>query len=235
MRLAIEAVKSGSTILRAATLHGVPRQTLQDRISGKVVHGINPGPKPYLSSVEEKDLAGFLIDSAKVGYGKSRDQVKSIAACGARDKGLLKPDKVMSNGWYYRFMSRQGDLTLRRGDPTANVRMDCLNEEIMEDYFIMLKKTLLENDLMDKPEQIYNVDESGMPLDHRPPKVVSQKGQKKVRSRTSGNKSQITVIACVCATGHALPPFVIFDTKGLNREWTKGEVVGTRYGLSVKG
>ena len=121
MHLAIEAVKSGSTILRAATLHGVPRQTLQDRISGKVVHGINPGPKPYLSSVEEKELAGFLIDSAKVGYGKSRDQVKSIAACGARDKGLLKSDKVMSNGWYYHFMSRQGDLTLHRGDPTANV------------------------------------------------------------------------------------------------------------------
>ena len=97
MRLAIKAVKSGSTILRVAILHGVPRQTLQDRISGKVVHGINPGPKPYLSSVqEEKDLAGFLIDSAKVGYGKSRDQVKSIAACGACDKGLLKPDKVMS-------------------------------------------------------------------------------------------------------------------------------------------
>ena len=67
---------------------------------------------------------------------------------------------------------------------------------------------------MDKPEQIYNVDESGMPLDHHPPKVVSQKEQKKVRSRTSGNKSQITVIACVSATGHALPPFVIFDTKG---------------------
>jgi len=59
MRLAIEAVKSGSTILRAATLHGVPRQTLQDRISGRVHHGINPGPKPYLSPTEEKDLAAF--------------------------------------------------------------------------------------------------------------------------------------------------------------------------------
>jgi len=39
----------------------------------------------------------------------------------------------------------------------------------------------------------------------------------------------------VSASGHALPPFVIFDTKGLNPEWTKGEVVGTTYGLSAKG
>jgi len=39
----------------------------------------------------------------------------------------------------------------------------------------------------------------------------------------------------VSASGHALPPFVIFDTKGLNPEWTKGEVVGTTYSLSAKG
>ena len=45
----------------------------------------------------------------------------------------------------------------------------------------------------------------------------------------------MTVIACVSATGHALPPFVIFDAKSLNIEWTKGEVAGTRYGLSSTG
>ena len=131
-------------------------------------------------------------------------------------------------------MSRQSGLLLRRGDPTANIRMNCLNEEIMNEYFDMLKKTLLDNDLMNKPAQIYNEDESGMPLDHQPPKVITQKEQKKVYSRILGNKSQITVIACVGAVGHALPPFVIFDTKGLNYEWTKGEVVGTTYGLSAK-
>ena len=76
---------------------------------------------------------------------------------------------------------------------------------------------------MDKSTQIYNVDECGIPLDHRPLKVISQKGQKKVHSRTSENKSQITVIACVSAAGHALPPFVISNTKGLNIKWTKGK------------
>ena len=84
--------------------------------------------------MEEKDLAGFLIDFAKVGYGKSRHQVKSLVACGACDKGRLNPDTVLSNGWYYCFMSRQSELTLHKGDPTANVQMDCLNEEIIEEY-----------------------------------------------------------------------------------------------------
>jgi len=51
----------------------------------------------------------------------------------------------------------------------------------------------------------------------------------------SGNKSQITVIACVSAVGHVIPLFVIFDAKCLNYQWTIGEVVGTRYGLSSNG
>ena len=67
----------------------------------------------------------------------------------------------------------------------------------------------------------------GMPLDHRPPKIVTQRGHKKVRYRTAGNKSQITIIGCVSATGHAVPPFVIWDAKSMNKEWSVGEVPGT--------
>ena len=152
----------------------------------------------------------------------------------ARDKKILKHKKI-SDGWYRRFMARQSQLCLRKGDATANVQMDCLNPEAMKQYFDLLKDVLEENDLIDSPGQIYNVDETGMPLDHRPPKIVTKKGQKKVRYHTSGNKSQITVIGCVSASGHAIPPFVIFDSKSLNKEWTKGEVNGTTYGMSNKG
>ena len=98
----------------------------------------------------------------------------------------------------------------------------------------MLKDVLLEHHLLDSPAQIYNVDETRMPLD-RAPKLMTMRGQKKVRCRTSGNKNQITVIACVSATGQAIPPFVIFDAKSLNREWMKDQVPGTTYGCSPKG
>ena len=55
MRLAMEALKKGRfSIIHAGTLHGVPRQTLRDRIFGKVRHGDNPGPRPFSSSSEEK-------------------------------------------------------------------------------------------------------------------------------------------------------------------------------------
>ena len=235
MIAALEAVKNGSSIKRAALEHGVPRTTLSDRHLGKVVHGTRPGPKCYLSRDEETELGAFIQVVGKLGYGKTRKQVKNIAESVARDKGVLKSKRI-SDGWFRRFLERQSHLCLRKGDPTANVRMDAMaNKEALDNYFKLLKEVMEENDLMDKPGQIYNVDESGMPLDHRPPRVLTTKGEKKVRYRTSGNKSQITVIGCVNAAGQTIPPFVIFDAKSLNMEWTRDEVPGTTYGLSDRG
>ena len=235
MLSALEAVKTGEPILRAARIYGVPRATLQDRIHGRVTHGTNPGPKPYLSRLEEKELSNFVVDVAKAGYGETRKEIISIAENVASEKGRLQEGKRFGKGWYRQFMERQPDLSLRKGDATANVRMDCLNSETMKRYFDLLKEVLEENELLDSPAQIYNVDETGMPLDHRPPKIIAKRGQKKVRYRTSGNKSQITVIGCVSAAGQAIPPFVIFAAKSLNFDWTVGEVPGTTYGLSDKG
>jgi len=82
----------------------VPKSTLHDRISGKVRRGDKPGPKPYLSSTEEKELADFLVDVAKVGYRRTRKQVRTIAGSCAHDEGRLKSPVVASHGWFVRFM-----------------------------------------------------------------------------------------------------------------------------------
>ena len=155
MVAAIDAVKGGENVLRAAKQFGVPRQTLGDRVSGKVVHGTKPGPKPSLTSVEENQLSNFLVDVAKAGYGKTRKQIMGLAESVARDKGRMTGQKKISDGWFRRFMTRQPQLSLRKGDPTANVRMDCLNKETMDKYFDLLRDTLVENNLMESPNRIY--------------------------------------------------------------------------------
>lgn len=104
MCAAMKAVKDGTSVYRAAIEHGVPRMTLQNRVSGRVVHGRKLGPKPYLTVTEEKEVANFLVQTAKAGYGRSRKQIMQIAEKAARDKGLLKEDKTISSGWFCRFM-----------------------------------------------------------------------------------------------------------------------------------
>ena len=52
-----------------------------------------------------------------------------------------------------------------------------INSEILEHYFTLLKKTLEENDdLKNSPQWIYNMDESGVPLD---PKELNIGGRDK--------------------------------------------------------
>ena len=65
-------------------------------------------------------------------------------------------------------------MTLRRGDPYANVRAQCSNRETYENYFKLLKQVLDEHGLTHKPGQMYNCDESGMPFDDRPLNVVKR-------------------------------------------------------------
>ena len=236
MTRAMKAVQEGQSISQAARVFGVPKTTLYDRVSGRVQHGTTPGPQSYLNSKEEKELSSYLKHCDRVGYGKTRRDVLTIVHTAAPEKGVLRTNRI-SQGWWHRFIERQKDLSLRQGDVTAHVRMDAMNQDTMNHYFSLLHQTLSTHELLDKPAQIYNVDESGVPFNPRPPKVVSPKGRKmkKVRYRSSGRKGQITIVACANATGQAIPPMVIFSAVKLNTAWTKGEVVGTKYGLSSNG
>ena len=193
-------IDENTPVSRAANKYGVPKSTLHDRISGKVCHGDKPGPKQLLSPAEEEEFSNFLIEVAQVGYGKTRKEVRSIAGRVAVDKGR-KDKPIVSHGWFQRFLQRQSHLSYHKGDPTANVRMNCLTKGVISDYFDLLNEVLTENQLLNSCSRIYNVDEMGIALDGHAPRVVAKRGQKKVRYRTSGNKNQVTVIACVNASG----------------------------------
>lgn len=84
------------------------------------------------------------------------------------------------------FLERQPKLSLQRGDSTAHVHMDVINKQTLNYYFSLLEDVLKTSGLLDKPQQIYNVDESGVPLNPKPPNVVTKKGSKKVSYRVSG-------------------------------------------------
>ena len=53
MEAALKAVQDGIRVNNAAELHGVPKTTLKDRVSGRVARGSKSSPKSYLTSQEE--------------------------------------------------------------------------------------------------------------------------------------------------------------------------------------
>jgi hypothetical protein len=100
-------------------------------------------------------------------------------------------------------------------------------------YFDLLEEII--NDLMKKPHLIFNADETGMPLQHRPSKRVTIRGQKHVHVVGSGDKTQVTMLACASASGYTLPPMIIYKRKNLTQQLRAEEVEGTIYGLSPTG
>ena len=76
---AMKAVADGLFgVNKAADEFGVPRLTIKDRLSGKVVHGTRSGPTPYLSGVEKDKLVKFLLTSTDIGLPKTRVEVNDI-------------------------------------------------------------------------------------------------------------------------------------------------------------
>ena len=109
------------------------------------------------------------------------------------------------------------------------------NRLIIDKYFDLLEEVFVGNGLLERPHLIFNCDETGLPLQHRPGKRVALRGQKHVHVMNSGNKAHISVLACANVSGYAIPPMVVFERKSLTPQLTSQEVPGTIYGLSASG
>ncbi|XP_065067021.1 uncharacterized protein LOC135692700 [Rhopilema esculentum] len=73
------------------------------------------------------------------------------------------------------------------------------------------------------PDQIFNCDESGFPLQAcSSKKVCVEKMMKRAFHLTSATNTSITTLQCISASGLALPPAVHFPGKSLNPEYCIG-------------
>ena len=74
-----------------------------------------------------------------------------------------------------------------------------------------------------------------MPLALKSPKVVAKKGQKDPSQIISDTKTQVSILACVNASGDCIPPFSVIFNRRMRDELAVGEVPDTYYGYSKKG
>ena len=132
---------------------------------------------------------------------------------------------TVTHGWWVSVKRRHPEIALRVPELLTNVLALCSTCDVVEKYFDLLGNTPLSNDLYEKPCQFFfNCDEAKLPPNPHPPKVVVPKGIKHPIAISSGEHSQVTVLACCSAGGYVIPPFVIFDRKTLKPEMATGEV-----------
>jgi len=158
-----------------------------------------------------------------------------VQAMVAAKQGKDPHELSITKGWWVSFNKRHPQLTLRAPEKLAYARAIAVDKEVIDHYYDLLEATLSQNHILNnKPMQIFNCDESVFPLEHKPEKVIGLKGMRQINTHTSGEKAQITVLACASASGYVMPPMVIYDRKNLKQELHAGEVPGTIYGLSER-
>ena len=94
MKAAIDEVQSGKmTQYRAAKIYKIPRQTLNDRLTNKVMSG-NVGRPIRLSVAEENEIVEACIIFSEWGYGIGKKEVISIVADYCKSKKKARKEMV---------------------------------------------------------------------------------------------------------------------------------------------
>ena len=101
---------------------------------------------------------------------------------------------------------QKDNLTNRKLDKVDRGRSRMANMTVFNQHFNLLEEVLEKLDLKNKPNSIFNCDESMVAMDRRTGKVVVSRNTKQAYCEMKGTRDHITVNACVSASGVILPP-----------------------------
>lgn len=84
---------------------------------------------------------------------------------------------MIGRDWLRGFLKRHKNISQRKAQNLNPAKAQKLNKAVVLDYFNKLKKLMIDNNLFNKPESIFNVDEKGFQLKlHKTPQVLAQRG-----------------------------------------------------------
>ncbi|XP_055308978.1 uncharacterized protein LOC129572890, partial [Sitodiplosis mosellana] len=180
-----------------------------------------PGKKPIFTAAQEKALMNYLITASNVYYGLSIAELKRLAyqfakLIEAKYPAAWDENKQASSDWYYAFMNRHKNLSLRTPEQTSINRAKSFNKENVDAFYKNLSTVMSANNY--EPHRIWNMDEAGFPtVPHKTVKTVAQKGKKRVGTATSAERgTNVSMALSISASGQTIPAFYLFPRKKMS-------------------
>ncbi|XP_041484938.1 uncharacterized protein LOC121431436 [Lytechinus variegatus] len=196
------------------------------------------GRGSILTQVDERALVEHLHKLSSYGYGLTKTQVIHLATNMADELGRREgkaKGRLLSDTWYRLFRQRWPDLRLVAPSKLQMSRAKSTTAAVLSSYFEELRQVMDRYDLRDKPYHIYNVDETNINAEHKPPKVVCGDQGSRTNAITSHRIATTTVLACGNAAGRALPPYYVFKGKRMMPELMDGALPGSKMTLTETG
>lgn len=236
---AVDKVKNGElTAYRAAIAYQIPRPTIVARVYEK--YGLKSkslGRNTAIPEETENKLAENLHVMEKYGFGLTRTEIMEVVGDYVTKNNIETPFKngIPGEDWFLAFKKRH-NLTVKKPQAVENSRKKACNPWVIYSYYELLKNTMDELGLHDKPSHIWNLDETSFSKDPSKTKVVGLRGYASTRTIASPGKDNTTVLLGCSAAGGKTPPLIIFKAKNLWDEWTSEEdYPGTVYAATKNG
>ncbi|KAI4466292.1 hypothetical protein MML48_3g00008862 [Holotrichia oblita] len=144
------------------------------------------------------------------------------------ENGLKQPfsiqNRLAGRKWMALFYRRHPEVARRKSQMLNPARAQKLNRPIVTEYFGKLKQILMDLNIMNQPQRIYNMDEKGCRLTlHHQQQVLSRKGAKRVHPIAPEHSESATVVTRGNALGKCGP------------EWIDSMPPGTSTAMTAKG
>lgn len=226
LQTAIDKVLSKELSLRdASSRYNIAKSTLHDKTSalnrgeevtlqpkvGRFTNTFSPEYEQVLVD-HVKDLSNRCLPLMKKEFLKLAFDLAESMKIPHR---FNKEKGTAGKHFYYDFMQRHPDISLRAPESTSMMRAVGFNKPQVELFYDNLDKLMTLQNF--SPCNIYNCDETGVSCVHKHQEVLAPKAVRQVGKLTSAEKGKnITVLFCMSANGHFIPPFFVFPRQRMN-------------------
>ncbi|XP_030757703.1 jerky protein homolog-like [Sitophilus oryzae] len=129
--------------------------------------------------------------------------------------------KLAGSDWLAGFKKRNPQLSIRAPEATSIARAAGFNKPQVQKFFDVVRSVLEKSNI--QPDQIYNIDETGINSVPVPRKILAKKEKKHVGRRVSTERGfNVTAVCGISAAGSYVSPFFLFPRQRMNPFFMKG-------------
>ena len=225
-----------------ADLYGLPRETFRCCTTGefKGYYGHLSGGKnmpKVLTPNEEIELASHIGKFAQAGFPFTPSEICTLAYEYAGTNGICgfsSMNKQAGHKWLYGFMKHHKELTIKTRKLLSVFRAKSANLDVITNWFKLYQEVLEENNI-DSPLYVWNVDECGCIDSPKPKKVVCIKKIPANQLGPAEKGETTTAIVFVNAAGMHTHPIVIHKGGRVMDTWKNDMPKGYKLGASENG
>ena len=218
----IESLEPGENLSysKIADKYGVWRSTLTRRHKAETRSREEQAiVQQKLSVQQEVELVKYIEGLTKQRLPPTREIIQNFASVVAKEP--------VSESWVTRFINRHSIHLISQWVTGMDSNRHKANSATKYSlYFDLLRSKI--NQYRVDPRHTYNIDEKGFLIGviNRSKRVFSRRmwERKEVKAALQdGSRSWITLLACVCADGSALPPGLIYEAanKAIQLDWVE--------------